>query len=295
MRRFAVCLTAIAICLLSAGRLRAGLIAYEGFSYVPSGGSILGDNGGLGFNGPWSAGGFNAVNNGDYFAGSNSLLFSSLASSGNHVFSNAIGVNQGIAGITRALETSFTGGSTFYVSVLLRPEGALNQGNFNGFFGLYLNGSTGNDLFIGKSGGGSVGDYVVETRGGIGQVSSNVSAVVGQTTLLVLKVELPAVQQVSDTFTLYVNPTLGSSEPSTGTVKHDINIGNISGLTIYSTGAFSIDEIRIGDAFADVTPLAAPEPASCILLSIGLVSLAGFGWGQRKAFSNHEQTLSYFP
>jgi hypothetical protein len=65
----------------------------------------------------------------------------------------------------------------------------------------------------------------------------------------------------NDHFTLYVNPTPGGPEPVSGVVKNNSNIGTVAGVTIYSTGAFSIDEFRLGETFADVTPTI-PEPAS---------------------------------
>jgi Ca2+-binding RTX toxin-like protein len=58
--------------------------------------------------------------------------------------------------------------------------------------------------------------------------------------------------------TLYVNPAPGGPEPTSGTVKDDSDYQTIDTVTIYSSGAFSIDEIRFGDTFADVTPTAAP-------------------------------------
>ncbi len=79
--------------------------------------------------------------------------------------------------------------TTVYFSFLIRPQGTLNSGVLNGFFGLTLNGSLGNDLFIGKPGGGMDTQYVLETRGGGGQIPSGTSAVVDQTALLVVKAQ----------------------------------------------------------------------------------------------------------
>jgi hypothetical protein len=138
-----------------------------------------------------------------------------------------------------------------YVSFLIQPRGHLNDGVFNGFFGLTLNGSLGNELFVGKPGGGAIEEYVIETRGGGGQIASGVPTVVGQTALLVVKAELlPGF----DIFSLYVDPVPGRPEPDTPVVKADLDLGTVSRIGIYSTGAFAIDEIRIGTAYADVVP-----------------------------------------
>ena len=37
-------------------------------------------------------------------------------------------------------------------------------------------------------------------------------------------------------------------------MKADLDLGTVSRIGIYSTGAFAIDEIRIGTTYADVLP-----------------------------------------
>lgn len=130
---------------------------------------------------------------------------------------------------------------------------------------------TGDDLFIGKPGAGATNRYVVENRGGAGQVASGVTPVVGQEAFLVLRADFAA---GNDKFTLYVNPTPGGPEPASGAVKTDLDLGTVPGLTIYSTGAFSLDEIRVGTTFADVAPSAVPLPSAA---GGGLVLLVGCG------------------
>jgi len=71
----------------------------------------------------------------------------------------------------------------------------------------------------------------------------------------------------NDTFTLYTNPVPGAPEPVNGVVKADLNLGVASKIGIYSSGAFSVDEIRIGSTYADVTPRSlfagTPGAANC--------------------------------
>ncbi len=81
-----------------------------------------------------------------------------------------------------------------------------------------------------------------------------------------------------DTFTLYVNPTPGGTQPLSGAVKSDTDVGTISSLSLYSTGAFSVDEIRIGTTYADVVPSAVlpiPEPSSLVLVTLGVLGVHG--------------------
>ncbi len=224
---------------------RASEIAYEGFR--PS--FPIHANGGAGFAGPWTQGGFNAFASG-YTPRERSLCYPKLqANTGGSVSGDAFSA---INGAVRTLGQSLgADGTTVYLSFLVQPRGSLNEGVLNGFFGLTLNGSLGNELFIGKPGGGLLDQYVIENRGGAGQVASGTPTVTGRTTLLVLKAQfLPG----NDVFTLYTNPTPGRPEPASSVVKTDLNLGVVSRIGIYSTGAFTIDEIRIGTTYADVVP-----------------------------------------
>jgi hypothetical protein len=231
----------------------ASQIAYEGFDLT-----FPAYNTGVGFSGAWATGGFNALVS-DYTANARSLSYSSgangnaqgggvqLQASGGSVSGGAFAaINGALRHLAAPLGASNT---TVYVSFLIQPNGTLGNGVFNGFFGLTLNGSLGKDLFIGKPGSGT--EYVLETRGGGGQVASNTSAVVGKTALLVVKAEFLS---GIDIFTLYTNPVPGAPEPASGVVKTDLYLGTVSAIGIYSSGAFSIDEIRIGTTYADVTP-----------------------------------------
>jgi len=253
------------LALLTALSLRADTIAYEGFNYAPVGGQLSGANGGAGFSSAWATAGYNAAGSSNYQIAADGLNFGTLPVSGQSVSSAAVPT---IAGIGRGLSQSLGADNiTTYFSFLLQPQGTLNAGAFNGFFGLDIVGSAG-ELFIGKPGAGSTGQYVLETRGGGGQVSSGVDAVVGATAFLVVKANfLPG----DDTFTLYVDPVPGDPEPATGTVKNDLDLGTVNSLIIYSTGAFTLDEIAVGDSFASVT--GAPEPYILWPLAMGVATL----------------------
>jgi hypothetical protein len=210
--------------------------------------------GGSGFAGPWALGGYNAFSAG-YALREASLCYRGLPGGGTALSGGAF---PAINGILRPLQQPLgADNTTVYLSFLVRPEGTLGAGIYSGFFGLTLNGSLGADLFIGKPGGGALDRWVLETRGGYGQAPSGTGAVVGRVALLVVKAQfLPG----RDTFTLYVNPAPGHGEPGSGIEKSDVDLGTVSNIGVYSSGAFTIDEIRIGTTFADVVP--GPEPGS---------------------------------
>jgi hypothetical protein len=235
--------TILAILLVSLPA-QASEIAYEGFGRS----FPIYANDGTGFGGPWTQGGFNAFASG-YVPRDRTLCYPRLQTSAGSVSGGAFSA---INGAIRDLASPIgANGTTVYLSFLVQPQGTLNDGVFDGFFGVTLNGSLGNDFFVGKPGAGSELQYVLETRGGSGQVPSGASVVVGRTTLLVVKVQFLA---GNDTYTLFVNPTPGHPEPASSIIKSDLDLGNVSKIGIYSTGAFIVDEIRLGTTFEDVTP-----------------------------------------
>jgi hypothetical protein len=83
------------------------------------------------------------------------------------------------------------------------------------------------------------------------RVLSDVEPRVGTTSFLVVKMEI---KEGPDRFTLYVNPVPGKPEPQNGFVKDDLDLEFADQLILYSRAACSVDEIRLGTAWADVTP-----------------------------------------
>jgi hypothetical protein len=207
-------------------------------------------NGGSGFNGAWTIGGFNAFVAG-YTARAKSLCYPRLETTGGSVSGSAFPqINGTVRNLAQPLGAP---GTTAYVSFLIQPRGTLNDGVFQGFFGLTVSNGTpfGNELFIGKPGGGATEQWVIEHRGGFGQVTSGVDVRIGKTTLLVVKIQFMAGPEI---ITLYVDPAVGRPEPGSNVVKTDLDLGVVTRIGLYSTGAFTIDEIRIGTTFADVLP-----------------------------------------
>ena len=200
--------------------------------------------------------------------------FQNLETTGNRLSASS---TSSISGITRDLAVPLGDpGTVNYMSVLLRPEGILNQGLFNGFFGVTLQ-TGGTEAFIGKAGGGSLNEYVLENRGGADQVSTDVLTIVDQPTLLVLKAEHGT---FSTFLELFVDPVPGLGEPESSQASRRIVNEPVVGLTAYSTGAYSLDEIRVGTTFADVVPI--PEPSSDVILVTVLVLVTCCGRRPRR-------------
>jgi len=227
---------------------KKGLFFAESFDY-PAGEKLQGKAGGFGFGGAWEKGGFNSAPDAPHKIDGTSLTFNGLAATGGAC---KVAVATTIVGLERPLADpgAFSAPGTRYVSVLLRPDGVLNAGPLNGFFGLSLR-SKDSELFFGKPGNEALGKWVIEERGGAEQVASDAPVVLGQATLLVLKIEY---KPGADRVTLFVNPKPGAPEPKAATIKDNAKLGSTDTLVIYSTGAFSVDEIRGGDSFQSVTP-----------------------------------------
>jgi hypothetical protein len=205
---------------------RASQLAYEGFRLSFP---IYAD-GGTGFIAPWTGLRHTTL--------AKSLCFSKQKTSEG----GSVSGQDGLARRDLALPLGSVG-STRYISFLVQPLSDHPDGL--SFFGLALD-----PLFIGKPGGGAEDEYVIENSGGTNQASSGVQAVVGRTSMLVVKLEF---NSGPDVMTLYVDPTPGRPEPAGDAVKTDLDLGLVSRMALASTGAsYAIDEIRVGTTYADV-------------------------------------------
>lgn len=250
---------------LAAAPATAALSSYEGFDGpgYDDGALLNGLGGGSGWSGSWGAGNPLAL------VTANGLSFGALATTPGAATATAKPVPPGGGDITfeqRQLGAAIGGDdTTVYLSLLLRPEPG-----FGFYGGLNLGG-----LFIGKSG--PTDTYGLESGSGI--ASSGTVAQVGETVLLVLRAQFLA---GNDVFDLFVNPLPGAAEPSQPDATMSLfDLGTAGLVTINNAGAWTIDELRLGTSFADVTPAALlPAPTTlALLLAAGLGGLAG---GRRR-------------
>jgi hypothetical protein len=79
------------------------------------------------------------------------------------------------------------------------------------------------------------------------------------------------------TASLFLDPTLGASQPTatltlagSGSVTAIDNVGFKAQAT---TGDFLVDNLIVGTTWADVTPVATPEPSTFALAGLGLLGL----------------------
>ena len=242
----------------------AALTTYEPFNYPT--GSLTGQNGGVGFASGWVA------TTGASTVAASSLTYTTVPSIGNRATTAAATATTQTRSLTSAL-----GNGTYYVSFLLRPDNTA-AGN-NAEFALI--GSTAN-LYIGKPTSGS--NYVLDTSASAGgtQNSTGIAYANGTTVLMVLKATLGA---GGDSFQLYINPSV-SAEPGSGDAsKSGYDIGNITSLQFTGNLGFSIDELKIGSAYADAVPEAGTWGSVFAVLGIGCVAWLRHRDATRKAQS----------
>lgn len=253
----------VMIACMASGRAYAELLAFDDFNYAPVGGDLNGQSGGgsFGFTDAWSG-------NTSYNIGDGSLTSPTglPPTTGNSMTTVAFGENRGI---NRTLSTPLgADNTTVYFSFLVRPEGILNQGFADGWFALALRGST--DLVVGMI---SPSSNYGLTLGFEDDLSSH-AAVVGETRLLVTRIDFT---EGIDTVRLYVDPV--GDEPVVADAE--LAFGSFNNMTVVSLtgpGANSLDAIRIGTTWADVT---VPEPSSFVLAALGI--FAGLALVRRHA------------
>ena len=212
---------------------QAELIAYDGFDY-PAGTSLTGQTGPLGFSAPYTAAASGSTVSSPGFG------YTDLPVTGGKVALTG-STNSGTFGmLTNSPETA---GTTIYMSYLMQLTADA------GYAGVSLFDGTTETLFTGNRNSGA-NVFGIEAKVGTSASSTASSA---SLSLVVYRIDFTA---TGAKIRLYVNPTSGV-EPATA----DAEVDRTSPLTydrirIQSSGTTGfVDELRIGETFADVAPV----------------------------------------
>jgi hypothetical protein len=283
-------LTAVVACSLTVATsvtLHAALLVYEPFDYTE--GSLAGQNGGIGWGSAWQAGAGGGVVPG-------SLSYGTLQTTGNSVVVNA---TSGALGSTfRTLSTAY-GAGTYYVSFIgqrLSPHATLDENTIRAS-GFQLHAGTGTSADE-RIGAGKVTTASPNQTYNWSMFSDGSANFVENTTtpitdlaFIVWELEVadstdgegPGVS--ADIARMWVNPALGGSlgTPDVELNQTDANnhdylfqkvrlfAGNANSAGPYAS--FAIDEIRIGETLADVTPVI-PEPGTMLLAVLAMAGIS---------------------
>ena len=260
---FSATLGLAAAAFLGTGSAGASLIAHEGFEYAP--GPLAGATGPLGFSEAYTA------SNAGLSVSAVGYTYGDLPATGNKL--NFSGINDGNFGVLTSSPDA--PGTTIYLSYLMKVDPTA------GYAGVSLFEGATEVLFTGKRGG-SPNFFGMEPKAGT-SLDSAVSS--RRLSLVVCRIDFAA---DSATIRMYVNPTTGV-EPATA----DLTVTRTSALTydrlrVQSNGATgAVDELRLGDTYADVAPLTfGTPPQEVVVLGSSVASGTGAspqsdGWAYR--------------
>ena len=262
---------------VSSGTTQASLLLYDGFSYtaatkVPdtASGSVL--NGGSGGGGTsWASGWFDASpdsNANGYVITNGGQSYNTLTTAG-----NALNRGDDNIGVRRNFTAQANG--TYYTSFLF-SVGADPASTYAGV-------TLGGHAYFGLAKVGSHSEFVAGNSFAATPVSSGITVQANTTYLLVGKIVFSTT--ADDTVSLWVNPT-SSKETDAGSANaiyaNDTTLTALDNIQAYQSTAnynMTIDELRLGTTWADVTPgLPTPEPAS-----LGLVAAGGYLMIRRRS------------
>jgi len=249
MRKFCAM---IAIGALLASNAQGAIIAEDSFSYAVGGLDSSGDAADPGWSEDWRGGG-------SIVAGSLVDGTGTLTTSGNQG-------NVDTGRNFRGLDTAYGETGTVYLSFLQQYSAT------GAFYAFELHDGGDADgvrtLAIGAGASGNPYGAFSDVNGG--SFTAFGSDPVGSANLIVLKFTFGA--GATDVVDIFLNPDPAAAEPA-ATVT--LAAGNYAfdrlGFAQFVSRTQSIDEIRLGDTFADVTPV--PEPTSLVLLGLGGVMM----------------------
>ncbi len=243
---------------------RGQLIAYDGFAYPT--GSLAGQNGGTGFSSPWT------VITGTVNVASGSLT-PAAPSSGLATTGNSISVTGSFPGHQTRPLTVPQGvvGNTVWLSAVMKGTGSTGLAG-GGSVSLTNGGTGGFSIVTGTTTGPPSANWSIsDANSGSSAASSTIP-----NTLQSLLVARVVSGTTTDVIDLFVNPPLTGTPPATANATLSLahaaltNI-DVSGASL-SGGTNLIDEVRLGNTFADVTPV--PEPSAVALLGLAAIGAA---------------------
>jgi hypothetical protein len=213
------------------------LLAYDGFGNGPLA-DLHGSQGGTG----WAGGWFDVM--GDVVTGvsGSGLAYSGLASTPGAAVSSTSDSIYPISRYWRSFGALPVGTTTVYVSFLMRSEQSWGWGGL--MFGTYPQA-----MLVGVPDG--MGTFGLQLSQGLG-ADSNVPLVADATYLCVVKIKKNTAGG-GTTWSLYVNPTIGGSEPAFPTAQY-AGPALPTALNIDNGGDFTTDEIRVGTSWSAVLP-----------------------------------------
>ena len=247
---------------------RAALSVYEPFNYS-GGAQVSGQTGGgsFGFSAAWTGGSATAT------VGTGSLVGYNTVGNRASMAANAL-----TTPLSRTLSSSLgVSAGTTYFSFLLRPEASVGTSSAE----LRLTGSAASAGFGLNS---NSGAYLIDQVGGTQSVTGS-TATVNAPVLLVLKAVFGA-GAAADTFSLFYNPLIGSTEGAANATK-TFDVGTVSALSIAGNLAFSVDEIKVGSAYADVVP----ETSTNVAIGALAVLVAG-QWARSRVLRKQTESAA---
>jgi len=262
---------ALGLTLVLTPAVQAALIFEDGFNY---------STGNLAGNGLWTGASANIQ------VGSLSLTVPGLADTASP--GGDVTVTSGVsAGTTKAnfTTTAVTGGSLYYAflavcTTLPTANNYLTSLNATGGgpsgsadpLSVYVGAPTGDSTHF------KIGVRHTSTGSGATYTTANSTFTVGSTHLFVVEYTFGG---VGGTVSLFVDPTPGGSQPTpdvtvagvSGSDTANLQVVGFKAQSAASAGNWTFDTVRIGDTWADVTPV--PEPSSLALmgLAVGMLLL----------------------
>jgi hypothetical protein len=285
----------------------AQLLNYEDFNYPTGNNNIAGQNGGTGFQNAWASGSGNIW--GSIQSGSLSYTDQnghSLDTSGNSMLVGTNGAGAPTATPNRLFTNSATAttlgniaslnGGVIWMSFLYQRDGSqtgapyFRQANFALYQGsgekLDIGGpntsaTVQNNLSLWSNGG---------AHSGAAPLQSTTPVFSAGAQLIVVELTVDTLSTTADTVSVWFNPTDLSALGAANLTSTEVDLSGVNTVRFQAgnsnangtNAVFEVDELRIGDTFADVAPYTTvPEPSTIAFVSIG--GLAAWAWRRRRS------------